>query len=102
MINLTSLHLYGISISSNGFQALTNLSSLILFYTGNITDNGIKKLTSLTKFQYRGMSTFGDDGIKELVNLIYLDILVTDKSMISNEGLKNLTNLKRLYFPATG
>jgi hypothetical protein len=84
------------SIMENDLTHLTNLTTLKL--NGSITNRMLSKMTTLTSLDLRYETYFGtykiitDEGIKKLYNLkkLYCDDLIT------NEGIKDLCNLEIL------
>jgi hypothetical protein len=72
---------------------LTHLRSLNLTNNCNITDNGIKQLKQLEELELAD-SMISDEGIMGLTNLRKLDLKYT--YTISNKGIKNLVNLVHL------
>lgn len=97
LTNLTSLYLKGTKISDNYLTNLINLKTLMIGKNNcYITDNGLKKLASYNNLieLFIRNNNITNGGIKEFYNLKKLNIKLNFN--IDDDGIKNLTNLTEL------
>lgn len=94
--NLTNLRTLGIQntkLTLNFLTNFTNLTNLILFKNNYINKHVICQLTQLKSLNFCMQSKISDNEIKNLTNLTELHINLK----ITNYGIKNLQSLYRLY-----
>jgi Leucine-rich repeat (LRR) protein len=102
--NLEKLNLnLSLSITDAGLEKLKDLSQLreLELYSTSITDSGMKYLRDLKKLQWLMLSNtqVGDHGLKQLqclTNLKTLWIGMSDKAVITDDGIKYLDAFPQL------
>jgi hypothetical protein len=96
--SLTELSVsYASLITDAGIVHLTNLTKLTIVsdYTGTITSKSLVQLRSLTCLDVSYCMEVDDEFVSPLVGLVELNI--SYNHLISNNGIRGLTNLRQLY-----
>lgn len=96
--NLHELNLNDSDWSGYKLEQLTNLRYLSLRLCPNVRNADIGRLTFLTSLSFCGVSAIRDDDLKYFSNLLHLEQLrLSNCSQLTNDGIKHLSELTRLY-----